>query len=124
MRSPTGPILVILGLASTVLIVLLFVQSIGLRDDIDAARAELASLRSADEMPMPADELRAALDDLSARLDELETSAGVGNGPTDPEQPAGGGDDGAIADRLEEILERIEALDARVDEVCDNVPVC
>jgi hypothetical protein len=124
MRSSTGPILVILGLASTVVLVLLFLQSIGLRDDLDATREEVASLRSGETSTMPADELRAALDDVSARLDELESSAGIGGGTTDPEQPAGGGDEADIADRLDEILERIEALDARVDEVCDNVPVC
>jgi hypothetical protein len=121
MRSATGPVLVILGLASTVVLVLLLVQSIGLRDDLDATRAELATLRSEEHGAMPADELRAAFDDISARLDELETSTGIDAGPSDPEQPAGGDD---IADRLDEILERIAALDARVDEVCDNVPVC
>jgi hypothetical protein len=29
-----------------------------------------------------------------------------------------------VADRLDEILERIQALDDRIDEICDGVPVC
>ena len=44
MRSPIGPILILLGLATTVVLVLF--QSIGLRSDLERARADVASLRT------------------------------------------------------------------------------
>ncbi len=45
MRSPIGPILILLGLATTVVLVLVLFQSIGLRSDLERARADVASLQ-------------------------------------------------------------------------------
>jgi len=46
MRSPIGPILILLGLATTVVLVLVLFQSIGLRSDLERSRADVASLRT------------------------------------------------------------------------------
>lgn len=125
MRSPIGPILVVLGLATVVVLGLLLFQTIGLRSDLDATRAELDSLRTtveSREEPLTAE-------DLSARLDELEAGIRDGliprgaDGGVD-EAPGGSAGDTTLADRLDEILERIDALNARIDEICDGVPVC
>jgi hypothetical protein len=129
MRSPFGPILILFALAATAMLVLVIVQSIGLRSDLDRARAELATL--ADEVGAQ----EAGLDDetLVRRLDELEAgirdwliATGADGGfETDPGQPAGGSataDD--ILDRIDDVLARITALDRRVDEICEGVPVC
>jgi hypothetical protein len=125
MRSPIGPFLVVLGLATVVVLVLLLFQTIGLRSDLDATRAELDSLRSAVESR----EDGVSEDDLIARLDELEAGirdwliATGADGGFD-ESPGGSPGDTSVADRLDEILRRLEALDDRIDEICEGVPVC
>ena len=127
MRSPIGPILLILGLATTLVLVLLLVQTMSLRGDLEAARAEVAELRtqvsSAEDTGVTADELDASLGELESRLETLlaQTDAGTDG---DPSQPAGGSGSDDVADRLDEIIQRISALDDRVDEICGNVPVC
>jgi hypothetical protein len=124
MRSPIGPVLVLIGLATTVVLVLLLVQTMGLRSDLETARADLAALR-ADVESAPdaatADELRTELDAVEEELTALQRDTGTST--DDPSRPAGGGDD-PLDDRLDEILDRIEALDRRVSEICENVPVC
>lgn len=125
MRSPIGPFLVVLGLGTVVVLVLLLFQSIGLRSDLDATRAELDSLRSTVESR----DAGLSEEDLVARLDELEAGirdwliATGADGGFD-ETPGGSPGGSTVADRLDEILERIDALDARIDEICDSVPVC
>ena len=119
MRSPIGPVLVIVGLATTVVLVLLLFQSLSLRSDLEAARADAAELTTA------VDSLEPGLTDLDLdrQLGELEVrirdwlSTGGSTG-TDP------GSGAAIAQQLEEISDQIEALDRRLDEICENVPVC
>ena len=126
MRSPIGAFLIILSLATTVVLVLLLVQTIGLRGDLEAARVEVADLRSqVDSVSgVTGAELDASLSDLEARLETLVAAGGTGGGSGgDPSQPAGGGSDD-VAERLDEILDRITALDQRVDDICGNVPVC
>jgi hypothetical protein len=120
MRSPIGPILVVFGLATVVVLVLLLFQNLGLRSDLEAARAEIAELRTS----VAGMEDGVSDADLANRLDELETEIRdlLLTGGTDGGVTPGG--DAALADRLDEILERIEALHDRVDEICDNVPVC
>ena len=125
MRSPIGPILVLFGLATVVVLVLLLFQTIGLRGDLDAMQAELDALRTSVESR---DE-GVSEEDLVARLDELEsgirdslTATGAEGGVD--ENPGGGGAGATTADRLDEILERIEALNDRIDEICEGVPVC
>jgi hypothetical protein len=127
MRSPIGPILVILGLATVAVLVLLLIQTSGLRGDVEAAYAEVGALRAqvADTgSGVTASELQTSLDELEGRIETLVSESGSGT-DGDPSQPAGGGGtDDAVADRLDEILDRIGALDYRIDEICDSVPVC
>ena len=127
MRSPIGPILLILGLATTLVLVLLLVQTLGMRGELETARAEVAELRTqvttADDAGVTGDELDASLADLESRLETLLADTGPGGGG-DPSQPAGGSGADDLADQLDEILQRIAALDDRVDEICGNVPVC
>ena len=134
MRSPIGPVLILLGLATTVVLVLLLFQTIGLRSDLDTARSEVAELRTQIE----SQDAGLTDEDLVGRLDELEagirdwliatgadggfdgTPAGGGNG-----NGAGDGDsDSEVLDRLDQILERVNALDDRIDQICEGVPVC
>jgi hypothetical protein len=130
MRSPIGPILVLFGLATTVVLVLLLFQNIGTRSELESARAEIDALRLAIADQEPGlSEL-----DLDRRLDALETeirdwliSSGVdagadgGIGSTPGTDPATGD---ATVERLDEIVDRLEALDDRIDGICGNVPVC
>ena len=128
MRSPIGPILILLGLGTTVVLVLLLFQSMGLRDDLERARADVAALQAQVEAqgePMTTADLTRELDTLEADLREAIEAGGSFEG--DPNQPAGGGDDGStdeVLERLDLVLERITALDERVDDICEGVPVC
>ena len=71
---------------------------------------------------MTAEELQRELDTLQ---EELRDALATGGGDTgDPSQPAGGGTTGQLVDRLDEVLDRITALDERVSDICDGVPVC
>ena len=126
MRSATAPLIVIIGLAMTVVLVLLLFVNLGTRSELEAARDELAALRAVVEAAEPG----ATVDELEEQLVELEggirdwlIATGADGGFETPT-----GTDGAVGtalvERLDEILERIDALDARVDEVCENVPVC
>jgi hypothetical protein len=129
MRSPIGPILVLLGLGTTVVLVLLLVQTMGLRSDLDEARAEVAALQAqvdAQAAPMTVSELTRGLEELEAGIRDWLIATGADGGfDDDPSQPAGGsGTVDELLDRLDEVLERITALDRRVDEICESVPVC
>jgi hypothetical protein len=125
MRSPIGPIVVLLGLATVVVLVLLLLQTVGMRGDLDSMRSELDTLRATVESRDDG----VSEEDLVARLDELE--AGIrdwlittgADGGLD-EAPGGSGADATVTDQLDEILDRIQALDDRIDEICSGVPVC
>ena len=135
MRSPLGPILVLLGLASTLVVVLLLFQVIGLRGDLDRAEERLATLQAEVEAQDPgvtATELRRELDELRTWTRDwmIATQPGSGGGGS-VGTPAGSGgrggnDEGnaAVLRRIDQVLERIDALDARIDEICEGVPVC
>lgn len=132
MRSPTGPILVILGLATTLVLVLVLFQAIGLRGDLDALRADAAELRT-DVAALAASEPEVTRDELERQLGILESGIrdwliATGNDGFDPDATPGaggqGGDDDEVLDRLDLVLQRIEALDSRLDEICEGVPVC
>jgi hypothetical protein len=73
-----------------------------------------------------AEELRRELEELESDIQDLLISTGAdGGSETDPGQPAGGsGTADEILDRLDDVLARITALDRRVDEICEGVPVC
>jgi hypothetical protein len=120
MRSPIGPVLAIVGLATTVVLVLLLFQNLSIRSDLEAARADVAELTTAVESLEPGLtdlDLDRQLGQLEVRIRDWLISSG-GSPGADP--GAGGG----IAQQLEEISDQIEALDRRLDEICENVPVC
>ena len=77
-------------------------------------------------------EVATANDLLTGRLDELESSV---NELSETLSLTDGGDGSAvppelaatlrdIADQVSELQDLVQALDDRVDEICDNVPVC
>lgn len=126
MRTATGPLLVVIGLAMTVVLVLLLFVNLGTRTELDATRAELAALRETLEEMEPGvtvDELEQHLVTLEGGIRDWLIATGADGGfTTSPGTDSAAGT--AIVERLDEILERIEALDARVDEICEGVPVC
>lgn len=128
MRSPIGPILVILGIATAAVLVLVLLQSMGLRDELRQARDEVATLQArVDTLETVApDDLRRELEELESGIRDWLIATGADGGfETDPGQPAGGSATaGEILDRIDDVLARITALDRRVDEICEGVPVC
>lgn len=130
MRSPIGPFLVVLGLASTLLVVLLLFQVIGLRSDLDRAEERVATLQASvetQEAGVTAAELRRELDELRTWTRDWLIATDRGATTGDVGTPAGGDADGDYATlvrRIDLVLERIDALDERVDEICEGVPVC
>ena len=129
MRSPIGPALVVLGLATAVVLALVLLQTVGLRSDLNAAREEVVTLKE----QVDGLERGVPMSELSMRLAELENDieawvvafgSDVPSGG-DPTSPAGGAVTNAeLLDRIEDVLARIDDLDARIDEICDGVPVC
>lgn len=127
MRSPFGPVLVILGLATVLLMVLVLFQTIGLRDDLGRLNDRVATLGeeiAAQEPGIARGELQRTVNDLESRLRAwmLENLADAGPAASPGTGSVGGADE--ILDRLDEVLDRLEALDERIDEICDGVPVC
>lgn len=128
MRSSIGPVLVILSLATAVVLVLVLLQTNGLRGDLDRARAEVVTLRQQVEgleRGVPMSELSMRLAELENDIEAWVVAFGNDTVPGDTTTPAGGASTGEeILDRLDEVLRRVNALDDRVDEICRNVPVC
>jgi len=128
MRSAIGPILVVLGLGTTVVLVLLLLRVNGLRSDLEAARDEVTALQAqvdAQESGVTTEELQRELDTLQAGLRDWLIATGADGGfDGDSSQPAGGGTASEILERMDEVLERITALDERVTDICEGVPVC
>jgi len=129
MRSSTGPVLIVLGLATAVVLVLVLLQTMALRGDLDAARQEVVTLRAeldGLERGVPMSELSMRMAELENDIRDWVVAFGAevpANG--DPSSPAGGSGTGdEIVDRLDDVLARMDALDARIDEICENVPVC
>jgi hypothetical protein len=126
MRTATGPLLVVIGLAMTVVLVLLLSVNLSTRSELEATHAEIAALRATVEEMEPgvtADELEQGLVQLEGGIRDWLIATGADGGF---ETPSGGegGSGAAIVERLDEVLARIEALDARLDEICEGVPVC
>jgi hypothetical protein len=126
MRTATGPLLVVIGVVMTIVLVLLLFVSLGTRTELEATRAELAALRAAVEETEPGvtvDELEQHLVTLEGGIRDWLIATGADGGfDTSPGTDEAVGT--ALVDRLDEIIERIEALDARVEEICEGVPVC
>jgi hypothetical protein len=129
MRSPIGPILVVFGLATAAVLVLVLLQSMSLRDELRQARDEVALLQS--QMDTTAtvspEDLRTELAELESGIRDWLIATGADGGfETDPGQPAGGDSASAeqILARIDEVLARVTAMDRRVDEICEGVPVC
>jgi hypothetical protein len=126
MRSSIGPLLVIIGLAMTVVLVLLLFVNLGTRTELEATRAEVAALRATVEEMEPGvtvDELEQHLVTLEGGIRDWLIATGA-DGGFDTATGTDGAAGNAIVERLDEILERIDALDARIDEICEGVPVC
>lgn len=127
MRSPIGPLLVVIGLVTTAVLVLVLLQSMSLRDELRRARDEVGTLQARVdtlETVAPAD-LRRELDELESGIRDWLIATGADGGfGADPGQPAGGSSADEILDRIDDVLARITALDRRVDEICEGVPVC
>ena len=128
MRSPIGPALIILSLATAVILVLVLLQTTGLRGDLDRARAEVVTLREqveTFERGVPMSELSMRLAELENDIQEWVIAFSADAVPGDGSTPAGGSASiGDVLDRLDDVLARINDLDDRVDEICQNVPVC
>lgn len=127
MRSPVGPILIILGLATTLVLVLVLLQASALRDDLrglgdrlDALEAEVASI----ETGVDRQELERQLGIFESGIRDWLIATGADGFDRDAEQGSGQAGGGEVLERIDEVLERIEALDARLDEICEGVPVC
>lgn len=129
MRSPIGPVLILLGLATVVVLVLLVFQTAELRNDLGRARDEVDRVQAAlaaQEAAVTRAELDRAVEDLQAWFREWQGTTGAGRSGGDVGTPAGGQEATYedLVERLDEVLTRITALDRRVDDICDGVPVC
>jgi hypothetical protein len=128
MRSPIGPVLVILGIATAAVLVLVLLQSMSLREELRQARDEVGALQArVDTLETVApDDLRRELEELESGIRDWLIATGADGGfETDPGQPAGGSATAdEILDRIDDVLAGITALDRRVDDICAGVPVC
>ena len=126
MRSPLGPVLIILGLATTLVLVLVLLQASAIRDDLrglgdrlDALEDDVATI----ETGVDRQELERQLGILESGLRDWLIATGADGFDPDAEQGSGQARN-EVLERLDEILDRIDALDARLDEICEGVPVC
>ena len=126
MRSPLGPFLVIIGLATILVLVLVIFQVIGLGTDADRISEQVDTLRAEVEAIEPGvdrDELERQLEITESALRDWLIATGADG--FDPNATPGTGQSGGnVADRLDEIIDRLEALDRRLDEICEGVPIC
>ena len=138
MRSGAAGWLIGLNVLLLVALALLIVQTVQLRGDLNAAREELTDMRttvSELERGVPVSEVAQRFDAVERELRQLALVVGTpdptsapGASPGTAESDGSEGGDGAssaaVVAQLEEVLDAIEALDNRVDEICRNVPVC
>lgn len=127
MRSPLGPVLVITGLATILVLVLVLLQASGLRDDVgriaervDALGVEVAAL----EPGVNRDELQRQLEILESGIRDWLIATGADGFDPDASPGVAGQGSGEVLDRLDEVLDRLEALDRRLDQICEGVPIC
>jgi hypothetical protein len=138
MRSGAAGWLIGLNVLLLVALALLIVQTVQLRGDLNAAREELTDMRTTVtelERGVPVSEVALRFDAVERELRQLALVVGTpdptsapGASPGAAESDGSEGGDGAssaaVVAQLEEVLDAIEALDNRVDEICRNVPVC
>ena len=128
MRSPVGPALLILSLATAVVLVLVLLQTTGLRGDLDRARAEVVTLREQVEgleRGVPMSELSMRLAELENDIQEWVVAFGSDTVPGDSSTPAGGdASTDEVLDHIDDVLARIDDLEGRIDEICGGIPVC
>lgn len=125
MRSPLGPVLVITGVATILVLVLVLFQVIGLSGDADALEARVDALGTdvaAIEPGVDRDELIRQLEILESGIRDWLIATGADG--FDPDASPGQQSSGEVMDRLDEVLDRLEALDRRLDQICEGVPVC
>lgn len=118
----------VVGVAIGAVLVLLVLQSMALRDELRTASDEVAALQARVETieTVDGEELRRELEELESGIRDWLIATGADGGfDADPGQPAGGSTTAdEILERIEEVLARITALERRVDEICEGVPVC
>lgn len=134
MRSPVAPILAVAALAAVVVLAVAAWGVLGMRGDLDRVRSEVTSVASAvASLEAQVAEVEPGVDEetLQRSVDALESSLrdwliATGNDGFDPDGGSAG--DGATAseilDRLDDVLGRLRALEERLDEICEGVPVC
>lgn len=131
MRSGAAGWVIGLNVLLLVALALLIVQTVQLRGDLNAAREELTDLRGSVaelERGVPVSEVALRFDAVERELRQLALIVGTPD-PTGSSGDSGGSGgesvgSAAVVAQLEEVLDAIEALDNRVDEICRNVPVC
>jgi hypothetical protein len=131
MRSPLGIVLVILGVAAVGVMLLVVLQSMTMRDELRQARDEVAALQARVETieTVSPDDLVRELEVLESGIRDWLIATGADGFDPDASQTAGGGtgdDDRTtlMLARIDEVLARIDALDERLDEICEGVPIC
>ncbi|MEP6680608.1 MAG: hypothetical protein ABJB65_03925 [Chloroflexota bacterium] len=111
MRSPIVPLLVALNVLTLVLLAVLVLQSIATRTELDQLHREVAAAESG----IGSGDLALALGDLENRIKEWLRGTAAGS-PLSSAAPADA--------RIDEILATLRRLEARVDQICEGVPVC
>jgi len=110
MRSPIVPLLVALNLLTLALLAVLVIQSIATRTELDQLHREVAAAESG----IGSGDLALALGDLENRIKEWLQASGAGSPLSSP----------AADPRVDEILATLRRLEARLDQICEGVPVC
>ena len=110
MRSPFVPLLLAFNLLTLVLLAALVVQSIATRSELDQLHRQVAAAESG----IGSGDLALALGDLENRIKEWLQATGAGSPLSSP----------AADPRVDEILATLRRLEARVDQICEGVPVC
>src|SRR5918992_2477252 len=114
MRSSVGPALIILSLATAVVLVLVLLQTTGLRGDLDRARAEVVTLREQVEgleRGVPMSELSMRLAELENDIQEWVVAFSSDTASGDSTTPAGGdASTDEVLDRIDDVLARIDDL--------------
>ena len=119
--------MVILGLATTLILVLVLLQTIGLRGDLERIEGNVATLREepgVQGLAVDRDELQRQLEILESGIRDWLIATGVDGPSESPSAGQGQGGEGDVLNRLDEVLDRLDGLNARLDQICEAVPIC